>query len=258
MKTILRVLNNMNKKALVGLVLAAAIAVGCFQIAARAETVTSGYNGQAEWNTSYGGGGVGLGFGYVVDNIGKKYGEDAKAAYQNAVITGDYTAYRTLVKEWRPTSEVPGINVHPDGRDFTGDALTAAQSYEWSAYELFGKYGTVNDLFAYAAQYGYDLNVAEQRNKFNMAYLVYKTVPYPAKKAAPAKTTAAKTAPAANNSQVEALKSFKGNTAEFNAYFYYTNYPDLQAAFGADGTKLKNHFSQYGKAEGRVANKSIK
>ncbi|WP_155828842.1 hypothetical protein [Butyrivibrio sp. NC2007] len=215
--------------------------------------MTSGYNGQVAWNTGYCGGGVGLGYGYVVDNIGKKYGEDAKTAYQNAVITGDYTAYRTLVKDWRPTQDVPGINVHPDGRDLTGNALTNAQSYEYDAYQLFGKYGTVNDLFTYAAQYGYDLNVADQYNKFSLAWTVYKTVPKPAKKAAPAKTT---TAPAANNTKVEALKTYKGNNANFNAYWYYTNYADLQAAFGPDGKALKDHWNQHGKTEGRVANKA--
>ncbi|WP_295095396.1 hypothetical protein [Ruminococcus sp.] len=251
MKTILRVLNSMNKKALVGLVLAAAIAVGCFQIAARAETVTAGYNGQAEWNTGYCGGGVGLGYGYVVDNIGKKYGEDAKAAYQNAVITGDYTAYRTLVGDWNPTSRVEGINVHPDGRSFVGNPLTTAQAYESEAYTLFGKYGTVNDLFAYAAGLGYDLNNPEQHNKFTIGTALG-TIAKPAKKAAPAKTTAAKTVPASDK-KVEALKTYKGNNSEFNAYNYYSRYPDLQSVFGPNGDALKKHYNEFGKGEGRNA-----
>ena len=52
---------------------------------------------------------------------------------------------------------------------------------------------------------------------------------------------------------IEALKTYKGNTDKFNAYAYYTNNTDLQAAIGADGDKLLAHYNKYGKAEGRVA-----
>ena len=73
----------------------------------------------------------------------------------------------------------------------------------------------------------------------------------------PPKLAAASTAqaPQANaaNSAVEALKTYKGNTDEFNAYAYYTNNVDLQTAIGADGDKLLKHYNEYGKAEGRVA-----
>lgn len=69
-------------------------------------------------------------------------------------------------------------------------------------------------------------------------------------KAATTKTAAATTAA---NSAVEALKKYKGNTKDFNAYTYYTNYADLQTAIGADGDKLLKHFNEFGKAEGRVA-----
>ncbi|WP_092327480.1 hypothetical protein [Butyrivibrio sp. YAB3001] len=51
------------------------------------------------------------------------------------------------------------------------------------------------------------------------------------------------------------LKAYAGNNAEFNAYFYYVNYPDLQRAFGLNGDALLNHYNTYGKAERRVANK---
>ena len=46
---------------------------------------------------------------------------------------------------------------------------------------------------------------------------------------------------------VEALKTYKGNTSEFNAYYYYKNNTDLQTAIGADGDKLLNHYNKYGK-----------
>ncbi len=53
---------------------------------------------------------------------------------------------------------------------------------------------------------------------------------------------------------IEALKTYKGNTKEFNAYTYYINNIDLQTAIGADGDKLLKHYNEYGKAEGRKAN----
>ncbi|MBE5859626.1 MAG: hypothetical protein E7301_05820 [Butyrivibrio sp.] len=59
----------------------------------------------------------------------------------------------------------------------------------------------------------------------------------------------------AQNAAMDSLKNYAGNNAEFNAYYYYTNYKDLQDAFGADADKLLNHYNQLGKAEGRVANR---
>lgn len=44
------------------------------------------------------------------------------------------------------------------------------------------------------------------------------------------------------NDAVEALKTYTGNTKEFNAYTYYINNIDLQTAFGADGDLLLKHF----------------
>ncbi len=56
-----------------------------------------------------------------------------------------------------------------------------------------------------------------------------------------------------NSSAVDALKTYKGNTKEFNAYDYYNNNADLQTAIGADGDALLKHYNEYGKKEGRVA-----
>jgi hypothetical protein len=74
-------------------------------------------------------------------------------------------------------------------------------------------------------------------------------------------TTAAKSTTAVANTTtkttvdaaLEALKTYKGNSSEFNAYVYYINNADLQTAIGADGDKLLKHYNDYGKAEGRIA-----
>ena len=53
------------------------------------------------------------------------------------------------------------------------------------------------------------------------------------------------------------LASYSGNTAAFNAYYYYINYPDLRTAFGANADALLKHYNAFGKTEGRVANKLL-
>ena len=53
------------------------------------------------------------------------------------------------------------------------------------------------------------------------------------------------------------LKWYANNNSEFNAYDYYMNYPDLQAAYGTDANGLFNHYYTNGKAEHRVANRLV-
>ena len=53
--------------------------------------------------------------------------------------------------------------------------------------------------------------------------------------------------------KANALKAYPGNTSEFNAYNYYSRYPDLQAGLGANGDALFKHYNEFGKAEGRDA-----
>lgn len=249
MKSILRTLGRLNTKALASIILAVLLS-GSVLLYAKAESV-SGYNGQALYNEES------VYHDYVFANIERIYGTDAKNAYINGVITGDYTQFRTLIGDWRPVCKLDGVNVKFDGTSYVNNEINAAQSYEAVTYTLFGKYGTVSDLFTYASQCGYDISDNNQFNSFKLDVILWKTVPYPAKKKAPS-TAAQPAAKAASNSKVEALKSYKGNTAEFNAYYYYVNYPDLQAAIGADGKALLKHYNEFGKAEGRVASKSIK
>ena len=61
--------------------------------------------------------------------------------------------------------------------------------------------------------------------------------------------------PALTDSSAEVLKTYAGNNAEFNAYYYYANYPDLQAAYGKNADALLAHYNAFGKNEKRVANK---
>ena len=64
-------------------------------------------------------------------------------------------------------------------------------------------------------------------------------------------TTAAKETDVSK--EAEALKTYKGNNNEFNAYTYYMNNADLQTAIGPNGDALLKHYTENGKAEGRKA-----
>jgi hypothetical protein len=44
---------------------------------------------------------------------------------------------------------------------------------------------------------------------------------------------------------------------EYNALDYYLNYPDLQAAFGANAFALVEHYAVHGRFEGRIANRML-
>ena len=61
--------------------------------------------------------------------------------------------------------------------------------------------------------------------------------------------------PALADTSADVLKSYAGNNAEFNAYYYYANYSDLQAAYGKNGDALLAHYNAFGKNEKRIANK---
>lgn len=57
-----------------------------------------------------------------------------------------------------------------------------------------------------------------------------------------------------DDASMEPLKNYSGNNSDFNAYYYYINYPDIRTAIGINGDALLNHWNTCGKAEGRVAN----
>ncbi|MCR4833549.1 MAG: hypothetical protein K5900_08220 [Butyrivibrio sp.] len=69
----------------------------------------------------------------------------------------------------------------------------------------------------------------------------------------PVNQVKAETVTTASAQEIEALKTASVNSDEFNAYFYYMTYTDLQAAFGANADLLYAHWTTAGKAEGRIA-----
>ncbi len=69
----------------------------------------------------------------------------------------------------------------------------------------------------------------------------------------PSISVSAETVTTASAQEIEALKTASVNSAEFNAYFYYMTYTDLQAAFGANADLLYLHWTTVGKSEGRIA-----
>lgn len=52
---------------------------------------------------------------------------------------------------------------------------------------------------------------------------------------------------------IEALKTYEGNTKDFNAYIYYIKNIDLWIEVGPDGDALLEHYLKQGKEEERIA-----
>lgn len=200
--------------------------------------------------------------------INEVYGSEAVDLYKKAVLTGDYYYYRQHVGCWKPVCQDTKVM----GK-IEGCISQPALIWEQAAHSFMGKYATVQDFLDRLAETGYTVdnytdnpvvsypalkkNLSQPTHKA-LATLPYRTWvdgvynigdanPYASASAAPASTT--------NTAAAESLKSYKGNTAEFNAYYYYVNYADLQNAFGTNGDLLKQHYTQYGKVEGRIANK---
>ncbi len=185
---------------------------------------------------------------WLTNKITEKYGAEAAKIYDQCVATGDYVPYRQYTGYWTE---------HEVSRDFTGYATGPADIWEGGAI-LLGVYGTVQDYINWCNEHGYKPNDPEDKKRMT-ADCVYGRVAWPTHitKAQYQKNHAAAAQAAANQaaaaSQAEALKTYKGNTSEFNAYNYYSRYADLQAAIGPNGDALLKHYNEFGKAEGRNA-----
>jgi len=194
--------------------------------------------------------------------IEQEYSTEAKEAYIQAVQTGDYYQYRSITGFWQPTIKDPKLKAHAN----SGKANplyflnSVAIDDELTVYNYLGAYGTATDYVAICQQYGV-VAFSSVYKTGNDAYAQYvegtmpKTGTKITKQQYLANHSNVATATAtSSNSAVEALKTYSGNTSEFNAYTYYTRYADLQSAVGANGDALLKHWQAYGKAEGRIAN----
>ncbi|MBQ9302484.1 hypothetical protein [Butyrivibrio sp.] len=185
------------------------------------------------------------GWNAVFERVKSVYGEKAEELYLQGIATGDYYAYRSYVGVWVPSCEDP--NLYPF--ETNGTTLTKNDFQflcdESSIYNAYGKYGTIDYYLADMKSKGWDGTGNPVIWEFMNNVSASKLTSYPGS------TTS--TASTASSSAIEALKTYSGNNSEFNAYNYYNRYADLQAAFGADGDKLLQHYNQYGKAEGRNA-----
>ena len=192
--------------------------------------------------------------------IEQEYSTEAKEAYIQAVQTGDYYQYRSITGFWQPTIKDPKLKAHAN----SGKANplyflnSVAIDDELTVYNYLGAYGTAADYVAICQQYGV-VAFSSVYKTGNDAYAQYVegTMPKTGTKITKQQYLAnhsTATATTTSNSAVEALKTYSGNTSEFNAYTYYTRYADLQSAIGANGDALLKHWQAYGKAEGRIAN----
>ena len=179
--------------------------------------------------------------------IKSKYTPEQVELYLQCAYTGDYYPFRVATGSFKPVFELMPYDVINDG---------SIIDYEYKAYFVLGPYATIQDYMAWASSQGLDpwgINTNDPCVK-----IALKQIPKPAQitKAQYLANHGATAAPAASGTAVEALKTYKGNTAEFNAYYYYSNYADLQTALGTNGDALLKHWNEHGKAEGRIANKT--
>ena len=191
--------------------------------------------------------------------ITANYGQEATDLWLQALETGDFYQYRKKTGYWK--SSITDPNVIGTGQN-AGLVSLAGQTIESDVYIYMGPYATKDMFLAECNKRGY--KYPEDIRRIWAEDYFFEQNPSANPDNWPKITekqylASLKQQPAAPaNTAVDSLKNFTGNTAEFNAYYYYTNYPDLQSAIGADGAKLLQHYNQYGKAEKRVANKLLK
>lgn len=218
------------------------------------------------WNaydtpTFYGAGGVSLHF---LDVMREVYGQEGLDLYLAALATGDFYQYRSYTGFWQASVNDPKLRAYtmPDRVNPLWWLEDLSHSNEEFLYDYLGPYGTAADYITICNQYGvtpFSKTYAPGTDVYAVAngqmpksgptitlkqYLANHPQNSPATATATTVTT---------NAAVEALKTYSGNNAEFNAYAYYTRYADLQSAIGANGDALLKHWQAYGKAEGRVA-----
>ena len=177
------------------------------------------------------------------------YGKSVKDMYVQAVQTGDYVEVHKAMG-WKLSEEVADSYGRSIGYAYV--MPSNAMRLETKTYAVVGQYATVQDYLSWCEQYGRDPMKGATTYE-----LVYHNIPghqiTKAEHQAYHKANGSAAAPATGDPKVEALKTYKGNNAEFNAYAYYMRYADLQAAFGPNGDLLLKHYNEHGKKENRIA-----
>lgn len=188
---------------------------------------------------------------YHEATIKRKYGEEASALWIQGLKDGDLVPFREKIGDFTHGND---FFLHDDRGGFGGVTLSPAEDMQDSTDVLLGPYATVQDYIACAQSMGYDPFNVDSRCELCIAVVLGKvTKPDKITKAQYQKNHPATEKNVAPSAAVEALKIYRGNTSEFNAYQYYTRYPDLQVAYGANGDALIKHYCEHGKAEGRNA-----
>lgn len=197
-----------------------------------------------------------------LDVIRQEYGEEGVSLYIEAVQTGDYYKYRSFTGFWQPSKQDPKLKQHAIQNIAAPLFFLQDRTHDIEAfvYDYLGAYATMADYVAICQQYGVAAFSSTYKTGNDLyAQYVEGTMPKTGTKITKQQYLAnhsnvATTTATSSNSAVEALKTYSGNTSEFNAYTYYTRYADLQSAVGANGDALLKHWQAYGKAEGRIAN----
>ncbi len=192
---------------------------------------------------------------YTLEVIEAKWGTKAKELFLEGMKTGDYFDFRAYIGNYSSNLWSIITPLYDRSRTYEDDVVLGRELYVFS---FLGPYATATDYEEALAPYGFTKDTVWTRDGMNeAAKLPNDTFVHPTKQDYIAKHRSGRSADAssvANSSEIEALKNYAGNSAEFNAYNYYTRYADLQTALGANGDALLNHWNTSGKAEGRIGN----
>lgn len=127
-------------------------------------------------------------------------------------------------------------------------SMPISNSSEWS--NLYNNYGIVMASFDRSAA----VNVPRDKNEgFAEAYRLYFSYPQQLQSQCPEVYNFVASQIAKYTAYVPPL-----SYDNFDPYSYSLAYPDLYNAYGYDKKALWNHYVNYGKAEGRIANREVK
>ena len=183
---------------------------------------------------------------FQLSRLAEVYGDHAVDVYLACSEVGCFTDYYDLVGDTKVT--IAGHNQDGKFSKMYSGAITSTcnelYAEEQIIHAVYGPYGTLAQVKAYAAANGYATDFIGL-NKMGVAVVIGKL-------AKPAPTAHATTV--GTSGTAATVKGAATTTTGFDATFYASMYPDVVKVVGSSQKALYNHYVKYGKAEGRYQN----
>ena len=183
---------------------------------------------------------------FQLSRLAEVYGDHAVDVYLACSEVGCFTDYYDLVGDTKVT--IAGHNQDGKFSKMYSGAISSTDNIlyaeEQIIHAVYGPYGTLAQVKAYAAANGYATDFIGL-NKMGVAVVIGKL-------AKPAPTAHATTV--GTSGTAATVKGAATTTTGFDATFYASMYPDVVKVVGSSQKALYNHYVKYGKAEGRYQN----